>query len=131
MVAVRSQPSPTHKTFMLWSLDTHTETHTSTHILVTFNSVREREREREREMRGSLRERGMNDHLISNEVVVVVVMQASGESIILDQLHLCSICGLAKEKKLDEEKSKHEVVWLNKTVLGPCICFPHDGYLGS
>jgi hypothetical protein len=64
----------------------------------------------------------MNDHLISNEVVVVVV-QASGESIILDQLHLCSICGPAKEKNLDEEKSKHEVVWLNKMVWGPAFVF--------
>jgi hypothetical protein len=65
----------------------------------------------------------MNDHLISNEVVVVVVVQAGGESIILDQLHLCSICGPAKEKKLDEGKSKHEVVWLNKTVWGPAFVF--------
>jgi len=49
MVAVRSQPSPTHKTFMLWSLDTHT----NTHVLVTFKFERERERERdERESEG-------------------------------------------------------------------------------
>jgi hypothetical protein len=55
----------------------------------------------------------MNDHLISNEVVVV---QASGESIILDQLHLCSNLWPSKRKKMDEGKSKHEVVWLKKTV---------------
>jgi hypothetical protein len=66
----------------------------------------------------------MNDHLISNEVVVVVVVvQASGESIILDQLHLCSRYGPAKEKNWMKKSPKHEVVWLNKMVWGLAFFF--------
>jgi hypothetical protein len=56
----------------------------------------------------------MNDHLISNEVVVVVVvLQASGESIILDQLHLCSICGPSKEKNW--MKKSQNMKWFGST----------------
>jgi hypothetical protein len=47
----------------------------------------------------------MNDHLISNEVVV----QANGKSIILDPPPVLNMWPM-KRKKLDEEKSKHEVV---------------------
>jgi hypothetical protein len=46
-------------------------------------------------------------------VMVVVVVQASGESIILDQLHQCSRYGPAKEKNLMKKNQKMK--WFGST----------------
>jgi hypothetical protein len=69
----------------------------------------------------------MNDHLISNEVVVVVVVQASGESIIFDQLHLCSICGPAKEKNWMNQSQNMKWFGSTKWFGVQQFFFPYDG----
>jgi hypothetical protein len=68
----------------------------------------------------------MNDHLISNEVVVVVVVvEASGESIMIHLRSAPPVLNMwpSKRKKLDEEKSKHEVGLAQQNGLGSSIFF--------